>query len=131
MYNNEKFLEIAKNFVNFVDQIVDMLGPDLDTLTEIFADLGEKHNLTQYNLDPKFYPILGRALLGQLDDMLGPEVFTIHIRACWLKVFQAVSLDMTSASIEQKKAVADPPPIRKKSPRIFPKSRRKSGEKAF
>ena len=129
MYNSEKFLDIAKNFVNFVDQIVDMLGPDFEALTEIFVDLGEKHHLTKYNLDPKFYPMLRRALLGQLDDMLGPEVFTIHIRACWLKVFQAISLDITSTTVETE--VEPPPRLKKKSPRIFPKSRRNSGEKAF
>jgi len=125
LYKSEKFIEGGKNFVQFVDQAVDMLGPDLETLTQLFVDLGDKHHLTQYNLPSKFYPVLGRALLGQLEDMLGPKTFTIQTRSAWLQVFQAISLDLTqpspsvetntiSTTAEQKTKLKSPSMFRKK-----------------
>jgi len=98
MYSSGNFREVAKNFVQVIDQAVDMLGPDLDMLTDIFVELGDKHH-KEYNLKPRYYPILGRVLLDQLEEMLGPSVFTDHTRTCWLQVYEALSLDMASTSI--------------------------------
>ena len=40
-----------------------MLGPDLETMTEVFVELGDKY-YKEYDIDPKLYPIVGRALLN-------------------------------------------------------------------
>lgn len=96
LYKSQHFIQVGKNFVTFVDQAVDMLGPaDLESLTDSFVELGTKNHLTQYNLPSKLYPVMGSALLGQLDEMLGPKDFTIKTRGAWLQLFRAISLDMT------------------------------------
>jgi hemoglobin-like flavoprotein len=68
------------DFVEIVDQAVNMLGPDLETLTDIFVQLGDEHH-EEYGIKPTVYPILESALLEQLEEMLGPEVFTRHTKA--------------------------------------------------
>eukprot|EP00536_Pseudo-nitzschia_multiseries_P006943 jgi/Psemu1/16489/gm1.16489_g len=41
------FLEHAKHFVRFLNSAIDMLGPDLEMLTEIFLELGQRQRRRQ------------------------------------------------------------------------------------
>ena len=141
LYKSQHFIEAGKNFITFVDQAIDMLGPaDLESLTDSFVELGNKNHLNQYNLPSKLYPVLGSALLGQLDEMLGPEVFTIKTRGAWLQLFRAISLDMTpEPPIPEPEQDEDPElehekKQKKKSPLFFGRKRlsferRKSNER--
>jgi len=98
IHKTPKFIDFANHFVEVIDQAVQMLGPDLELLTDFFVDLGDKHS-KEYGIKPKFYPILGRVLMEQLEEMLGHNVFTVHTKVCWLQVYEAFARDMTSTSI--------------------------------
>lgn len=100
--NTLKFIDFSKHFVKVIDQAVEMLGPDLELLTEFFVDLGGKHS-KEYGIKPAFYPILGSVLMEQLEEMLGPKVFTVQTKVCWLQLYEALARDMMStSSIDQK-----------------------------
>jgi len=90
IYDSRKFLDIGKNFIEVVDQAVDMLGPDLEVLAEVLMDLGKKYHL-EYGMRPEYYSVLGRALIDQLEEILGPKDFPIHTKSCWLQVYGALA----------------------------------------
>ena len=100
IYNSPKFLDVAMNFVEIVDQAVNMLGRYLNTRTGIVVELGDTH-AEEYGIKPTFYPILKIALLEQLEEMLGVEVFTRDTKACWIQFYDALAMDMASASREK------------------------------
>jgi len=93
VYNSEKFLLIGKSLVEMVDQAVEMLGPDLETVAEVLIEMGERHKI-EYGIQPMYYPLLGTALLDQLEDELGPKLFTISTRKSWLRVYRALAIDI-------------------------------------
>jgi len=76
-----------------VDQAVEMLGPDLETVAEVLIEMGERHKI-EYGVQPMYYPLLGTALLDQLEDELGPKIFTIRTRKSWLRVYRALAIDI-------------------------------------
>ena len=89
-FNSPRFLAHGKHFVLILDKAVDMLGPDLDMLTEIFLELGEAHK-TKYGVKTEWFPIMGVALLECMADMLGPLKFNAKTRVCWLEVYKALT----------------------------------------
>ena len=100
VYESRQFLEVAKNLIEIVDQAVDMLGPDLQVLAEVLIELGEKYR-KEYGMKEEHYPALGRALLDQLEEMLGPQGwFGIHTKSCWLQVYGALAADITALEVQ-------------------------------
>jgi len=95
LLTSKHFLELARNYVALIDQAVDTLGPDLETLTQVLLELGDLHH-QEYGIQPQWYPVLGRALLQSLEEILGQDVFTSNIKACWLQVYKALSHVTTS-----------------------------------
>jgi len=111
VYESQQFLDVGKNFIEIVDQAVDMLGPDLEVLAEVLIDLGEKYH-NEYGVRPEYYSVLGRALIDQLEEMLGPDVFGIHTRSCWLQVYGALAADMTSITMPETTKTESSPPTK-------------------
>mmetsp|Transcript_19536 Transcript_19536/g.54502 ORF Transcript_19536/g.54502 Transcript_19536/m.54502 type:complete len:172 (-) Transcript_19536:320-835(-) len=92
-YRSRRFLAHAKHFVGILDSAIDMLGPDLEMLTEIFLELGQTHR-TRYKVKPEYFAVLGEALIETLRDILGPGVFDRHTTDCWSQVYGELSKDM-------------------------------------
>eukprot|EP00980_Cylindrotheca_fusiformis_P006132 scaffold1319_cov126-Cylindrotheca_fusiformis.AAC.21 len=86
--------EHAKRYVRMVDRAVDMLGPDVELLTEILLDLGVSHS--RFGVEASFYPPMGQALISTLEEMLG-EDFTTEKKDSWLECYAALSYDMMRA----------------------------------
>lgn len=112
VYETRQFLAVAKNFIEIVDQAVDMLGPDLEVLAEVLIELGEKYH-NEYGMRSEYYPVLGRALIDQLEEMMGPEQFGIHTKSCWLQVYGALSAVMEELNIPAAKTESIPSPKEK------------------
>lgn len=98
VYESRKFLDVAKNFVEIVDQAVDMLGPDLEVLANVLIDLGEKYH-NDYGMQPEYYSVLGRALIDQLEEMLGHDAFGLHTKSCWMQVYGALAADIAAITL--------------------------------
>mmetsp|Transcript_3507 Transcript_3507/g.9271 ORF Transcript_3507/g.9271 Transcript_3507/m.9271 type:complete len:198 (+) Transcript_3507:166-759(+) len=99
VYDSEEFLDVAKNLMDIVEQAVDMLGPDLQVLAEVLIELGEKYH-REYGMEYEYYGALGKALIDQLEEMLGPQgLFGIRTKSCWLQVYGALTRDMAALNL--------------------------------
>jgi hypothetical protein len=57
---SRRFLRHATYLVGTLDTALNMLGPDIELLTEIMLDLGVKH--VTYGVKPEYFPIMGKVL---------------------------------------------------------------------
>ena len=71
-----------------------MLGPDIDLLSEILLELGEKHQ--SFGVQTTMYPMMGDALIEMLEDIL-KEDFTPPLREAWKEIYTEISHDMIAA----------------------------------
>ena len=62
------------------DTALNMLGPDIELLTEILLELGQKH--VRYGVRSEMFPVMGDALIHTLSECLGDD-FTDEIREAW------------------------------------------------
>jgi hemoglobin-like flavoprotein len=74
-----------------IDRALGLLGPDIELLTEIMLELGKQHR--SFGVETSYYPIMGRALLQTLEEILGDK-FKPAYKESWLEVYQALSYDM-------------------------------------
>ena len=80
--------------VKMLDDAINMLGPDVELLTEVMTQLGEQHS--SYGVEPSFYPPMGSALIETLNELLGND-FSEEMRDAWFECYQEISLDMMRA----------------------------------
>ena len=92
---NPRFVKHAKYFIQMIDKALSMLGPDIEILTEILMELGEKH--VRYGVRPEYFPSMGRALIESVKEILGPDEFTDDVKSDWVEVYGALSYDMIRA----------------------------------
>lgn len=77
--------------MKMVDRAINLLGPDIELLTDIMLELGEQHY--KFGVQASFYPPMGQALLKVLQKFLG-ENFTDDMKNAWLETYQALAYDM-------------------------------------
>mmetsp|Transcript_12899 Transcript_12899/g.26769 ORF Transcript_12899/g.26769 Transcript_12899/m.26769 type:complete len:85 (-) Transcript_12899:186-440(-) len=83
-----------------LDTALDMLGPDIELLTEIMLELGAKHR--RYGVQPEMFPIMGVAIVDALHATL-KEGFTESMEDAWIETYDALSQDMTLGMSQSKK----------------------------
>jgi hemoglobin-like flavoprotein len=88
---NKRFVKHAKYFVQMIDRAISLLGPEVEMLTEILLELGEKHS--RYGVKPEFFPSMGRALMEAISFNLGEGEFA-EVKTDWIEVYGALSYDM-------------------------------------
>lgn len=91
---SRRFIKHATYFIQMIDKALSMLGPDIEILTEILMELGEKH--VRYGVKPEYFPSMGRALINTIGEMMGDD-FTSEMKADWVEVYGALSYDMIRA----------------------------------
>ena len=74
-----------------LDMALGMLGPDIELLSEIMSELGEKH--VRYGVLPEMYPLMGEALIGALEDAFKSPLKS-NVKDAWREVYGALSSDM-------------------------------------
>lgn len=72
-----------------------MLGPDIELLTEILLELGQKH--VSYGVKPEYFPSMGRALIHAVQTVLDESRFPADVKDSWVEVYGALSYDMIRA----------------------------------
>lgn len=75
--------------IQMLDTALNMIGPDLELLTEIMEDLGEKH--VRYGVKPEFYPVMGECLVLVLD---GTITLSQSEKDAWYETYSSLSSDM-------------------------------------
>ena len=93
----------AAYLIQMIDTALNMLGPDIELLTEIMTELGIKH--VRYGVKPEMFPIMGDALLHTLEKTLKSD-FTEPVKEAWIEVYSALSQDMIRAQVKAKKRIS-------------------------
>jgi hemoglobin-like flavoprotein len=86
-----------------LDTALNMLGPDIELLTEIMTKLGAKH--VRYGVTSEMFPIMGDALMHTLETILKAD-FTEPVKEAWLQTYSALSQDMLRAQVKNKTRVS-------------------------
>jgi hemoglobin-like flavoprotein len=100
LLNSKRFLAHAAYLLEMIDTALNMLGPDIELLTEIMHDLGLKH--VRFGVKPEMFPIMGEALIHVLIVTLGDE-FTPAMIESWIETYDSLSGDMIRAMVNAKK----------------------------
>ena len=77
-----------------------MLGPDIELLTEINHELGERH--VKYGVTPAMYHFMGEAVIFTMKEMLGDK-FDADMQKAWEIVYAELSGDILSVYPSNKK----------------------------
>jgi hemoglobin-like flavoprotein len=93
-FKTDGLIQHAKFYMKMVDRAINLIGPDIDLLTEILLELGEKHD--KFGVKPSYYPPMGQALIITMADMLGDK-FTPEIKDAWIETYQALAYVMIRA----------------------------------
>ena len=89
----------ASYLVQMLDTALNMLGPDIELLTEIMTELGAKH--IRYGVKPEMFAVMEDALLHTLQETLKDDFDESH-RQSWTEVYEALSSDMKRAMSKSK-----------------------------
>eukprot|EP00977_Amphora_coffeiformis_P015263 scaffold4484_cov170-Amphora_coffeaeformis.AAC.3 len=95
--NSKRFKMHATYMIQMLDTALNMLGPDIELLTEILIELGEKH--VRYGVKPEMFPVMGDALVHTLNECLGDD-FPDEIREAWKETYIEISSDMLKAQLK-------------------------------
>ena len=99
LLQNRRVIEHGKHYVKMVDRAIDLLGPDIELLTEILLELGKQHE--RLGVEASYYPPMQEALLQTLSELLGDR-FSEAVRAAWVKVYKELADDMIRAIANEK-----------------------------
>lgn len=91
LLQNRQVIEHGKHYVKMIDRAIDLLGPDIELLTEILIELGRQHE--RFGVLPEFYPPMGQALLSAFSELLGDK-FSEPVRAAWVECYEVMAEDM-------------------------------------
>ncbi|KAL7577990.1 hypothetical protein ACA910_007606 [Epithemia clementina (nom. ined.)] len=96
---SKRFRMHAAYMIEMLDTALNMLGPDLELLTEILYDLGAKH--ARYGCEECMYPVMGESLLTALKETL-KDGFTNEMRCAWIEMYRELSEDMIQGQRREK-----------------------------
>eukprot|EP01083_Nonionella_stella_P132975 404336_1 len=91
LLTSKRFLMHASYLVQMLDTALNMIGPDIDLLTEIMLELGAKH--VRFGVKADMFPVMGESIIAALRVNL-KEKFTEEIEDAWTETFRELSGDM-------------------------------------
>jgi methyl-accepting chemotaxis protein len=91
LLKSKRFKMHASYLIGMIDTALNMLGPDIELLTEMLYDLGAKH--VRYGVQPSYFPLMGQCLISTIEECLDGK-FTVGMKAAWEEVYLALSSDM-------------------------------------
>lgn len=92
---SKRFLAHGSYLIQMLDASLNMLGPDIELLTEIMLELGTKH--WRFGVTPDMYPVMCESLLDAMTEILGTKHMSAAVKESWRIVFGALVADMLSA----------------------------------
>jgi nitric oxide dioxygenase len=100
LLKSKNFVRHSAYLIQMIDTAVNLLGPDIETLTEIMYDLGVKH--IRFGVEPYMFPIMGECLIEAIEDSLD-ESLKPEVRGAWKSTFDALSNDMIESQKQYQK----------------------------
>ena len=98
LITSKRFLMHASYLIQMLDTALNMLGPDIELLTEIMLELGIKH--VRYGVKPEYFPVMGEALIATLEETLQHELAD-NVKEAWNETYKALSSDMIRAMTKE------------------------------
>ena len=95
LLESRRFRMHATYMIEMLDTALNLLGPDIDLLTEVLYELGAKHQ--RYGVKREMFVIMGDALITMLAQVLGPDNFDEATREAWQDTYAEISRDMVLA----------------------------------
>jgi hemoglobin-like flavoprotein len=95
LITSKRFIMQASHFIQMLDASLGMLGPDIELLTEIMTELGDKH--VRYGVTKEMYPIMGECIIATLESVLSKKVMTKQTKAAWQEIYREMTGDMMLA----------------------------------
>jgi len=89
----------AVYLIQMFETSLDMLGPDIELLTEMMSELGAKH--VRYGVRTEMYGMMGDALIESLKELLGEEKINPKVERAWHETFDALVEDMRIIHLQQ------------------------------
>jgi hemoglobin-like flavoprotein len=86
----------AKRLVGMLEATIGLLGPDVETLTEILSQLGRRH--INYEVKPEFFPVMGKAIRDALAETLKEE-WTKDVDDAWCTVYNELSAEIVKSML--------------------------------
>ena len=80
--------------VSLFDTVFQLLGPDVDVLEDICAEVGRRH--LKMGVPKAYFPKMGLALLHGLEAVLGPRL-TEHDKDAWRDTCKKISDEIMRA----------------------------------
>jgi hemoglobin-like flavoprotein len=65
---------------------------DLDAADSLARDLARRH--VAYGVEPRHYPMVGKAVMSILAEVLGDEYFTPEMESAWRKAYDEIARSM-------------------------------------
>ncbi|GAX19669.1 hypothetical protein FisN_19Hh254 [Fistulifera solaris] len=96
--NSRRFKAHAMYLIQMIDSSLNMLGPDIELLTEIMHALGEKH--ARFGVLAEMYSQMGDALIEAMTVLLGEGVMNEKVVEAWHETYGALSGDMIEEHIK-------------------------------
>lgn len=81
--------------MDMLETALQMLGPDIELLSEVLHELGVKHQ--RYGVKPVMFELMGESLIQMLEQVLDEKDFTYATRVAWEETYQELSRDMIDA----------------------------------
>lgn len=100
LLKSRRFIMHASYLIQMIDTALNMLGPDIELLTEIMTELGQKH--VKHGVKPEYFPKMGIALIETLAELLG-DSWTEAVKEAWIETYDALSGDMIEAQLAMNK----------------------------
>lgn len=89
----------AKRMVNMLDSVFALLGPDMDSLTEILGQLGKRH--TQYGVKASYIPFMGKAIISTLKELLHEKGWNDRVEESWVTVYDELGDEIMRAILAE------------------------------
>lgn len=94
-YQGEEMMQThADGIVHLLDSVLQILGPDVEFIEEILAQVGRRH--AKMGVNVAFFPFLGQSLTWALENIIGDEMMSDHKEA-WNEVYDAISGEIVKA----------------------------------
>jgi hemoglobin-like flavoprotein len=92
MINNKEFIRNASYMIQMFDTVFNMLGPDVELLSEILQDVAIKHQ--KFGVTPTMFHEMEHCLINTLQEILGPKKFSSSMKQAYHETYAALSSDM-------------------------------------
>jgi hemoglobin-like flavoprotein len=101
LLKSKRFQMHAAYLIQMIDTALNMLGPDIELLTEMLEDLGKKH--VTYGVQPEMFPVMGTCLIATMEECLDEKEFSNTAKDAWVETYNALSQDMIRSIVSHKR----------------------------